>query len=179
MKFSSSVDALSKENHFLRLVVKVSLGVICALVVQAYFLYNKEPILVEKSTRGFQIVEPVKFSLNEGDLKNAIKILLKARFESDAISPELFLSSRQLELRDAEQRELKNRSMEQSIVVRNVKVSKSEGWAEFDRVLALGEIRSALRTKVRLGFEEETPNELNPYGLVLSVAEPEKAEEKK
>lgn len=179
MKFSSSVDALSKENNFLRLIVKIMLGIVCILLVQAFMLYEKEPVMIEKSTRGLEIVESVKFSLSEGDTRNAIRLMVKARFETDAISPELYLSARQMDLREAEQKELKSRNMQQSVVVRAIKISKTEGSVDFDRVLALGDVRSALRTKIKVAFEEESPNELNPYGIVLSLADPEKVEDKK
>lgn len=179
MKFSSSVDALSKENKFLRTTVKTTLCIAAILIVHSIILYNKEPLMIERTTRGLEIVSPAAFSINENEIKNAVRLMVKARFETEALSPELFLSARQLELRDAEQKELKSRNMAQSVVVRAVKISKSEGVVDFDRVLALGEVRSALRTRIKVAFDAETPNELNPFGIVLSLADPEKPEEKR
>lgn len=50
---------------------------------------------------------------------------------------------------------------------------------DLDRVIAVGELRSAIKTKLKIAFEETEPNELNPYGLVLSLAEVQTTEVKK
>ena len=74
-------------------------------------------------------------------------------------------------IRESEQKELKSRNIQQSVVLRNIQMSKTEAQIDFDRVLAVGEVRSALKTKIKVAFEEATPNELNPFGLKLAFAE--------
>ncbi len=49
--------------------------------------------------------------------------------------------------------------------------TKDQAIVDLDRVIAVGELRSAIKTKLKIAFEETEPNELNPYGLVLSLAE--------
>ena len=77
-----------------------------------------------------------------------------------------------MELKNLEQKEMKSRGLTQNIVFRKAQVSKKEAIVEFDRVLSIGEIRSALKTIVKVAFEETEPNELNPYGLKLALAVP-------
>lgn len=180
MKFSSSIDSLQNENRFLRFLSKALLVIVTVQVGLILVLYDKLPILVERSSRGMEIVRPMPLTRNEADMRIAINLMIKARFDSEAKAPELFLSSKQMVLRDTEQKEIKGRSMSQSVVVRHIKITKDDAVVDFDRVISVGEIRSALKTQVKVTFEEQTPNELNPYGLVLSLADPtDRKEERK
>ena len=106
----------------------------------------------------------------EADVEQAMRLMLRARFDSVTVTPEVFLSKRQMEIREAEQREMKSRSLSQNVVFRKAVMANGEGLVEFDRVLSLGEVRSALKTSVKIAFEEIEPNELNPYGLRLADA---------
>ncbi|HEY8270209.1 MAG TPA: hypothetical protein VIG33_04930 [Pseudobdellovibrionaceae bacterium] len=172
MRFSSTMDSLTKEIQFLKKVVLGLILVAGCLTVAVMVLFEKEPLIVERSVKGLEILKIASFERKEEDLSQALKIMAKARFDSNALSPELFLSSRQLELREAEQKEMKARSMSQAIVVRSIKITKNEALIEFDRVLSLGTVRSALATQVKVAFEESVPNELNPYGLKLAIVSP-------
>lgn len=172
MRFSSAVDSLTKENQFLRGLAKGLLLLSIALLGLVFVLYDKNPIMVERSSRGLEIVKPTALVRSESEIRMAIGLMLKARFNSDAPSPEIFLSDTQLTLRENEQRELKARSMSQNVIVREISISKDQATVDMDRVIALGDVRSALKVKVRIAFQEIAPNELNPFGLELSIAEP-------
>lgn len=172
MRFSSAVDSLAKENQFLRTTVMVLILTVMVLSIVVVFLHDKEPVLVERSSRGLEVVRSTGLTRTEEDVDLALRLMLKARFDSEAIAPEVFLSKRQMELRQAESREMKARGLIQSVVFRKGSVSKDEATIEFDRVFAVGEVRSALKTVVRVAFEETEPTELNPYGLRLIEATP-------
>lgn len=180
MKFSSSVDSLTKENLFLRSAVKTLGFTILFMAMAVLFLHDRAPVVVERSNRGLEIVSMTPLMRSEEDLQRAVRLMLMARFDSGAVSPGVFLSARQLELRLAEQKDMKSRSLHQSVVFRAAKITKDEALIEFDRVLSVGEVRSALKTVIKIAFEETDPNELNPYGLKLALAEPiQKKEEKR
>ncbi len=180
MRFSSAIDSLNKENLFLRKVVKLLLASVLLLGISVLFLHDKEPVVVERSSRGLEIVRIATLVRTESDIDQALRLMLKARFDSGSISPDIFLSKRQMDLREIEQREMKSRGLFQSVVYRKGKVSKDEAVIEFDRVLSIGDIRSALKTTVKVAFEETGPTDLNPYGLKLALASPiEQKEEKK
>lgn len=173
MKFSSAVDSLTKENQFLRGAVKILGLAVLFLALAVLFLHDKSPVVVERSSRGLEIVQMTKLLRFEGDIQKAMRLMIIARFDSGAINPEVFLSKRQFELREAEQKEMKSRGLSQSVVFRSAKISKEEALVDFDRLLSVGEVRSALKTVVRVAFEETEPTELNPYGLRLALATPE------
>ena len=179
MKFSLSVDALSKENSFLKMVTRILLGALFLLIIQLFYLYNRVPILIQSKVTGLEIVKPVNFVPSEQDTKYAVKLMLEARFNSISLNSDLYLSEKQTELRKTEQNELKNKNMSQTIIVREIKINRDEAIAEIDRVISVGELRSAFKAKLKLFFEMTEPNELNPYGLVLSLVELDKTEVKK
>ncbi len=166
-----NVDSLSRENSNLKRCVGLLILVIGILGALNYSQYFREPILIERSSRGLEVIRPTEFKRTDSDLRRGVEIILKARFDTLAINPELFLTDRQVALKESEQRELKSRNIQQSAVLRNVQLSKAEALIDFDRVLAVGEVRSALKTKIKVAFEEVTPNELNPFGLKLAFAE--------
>ncbi len=179
MRFSSAVDSLTKENQFLRYSVKSLTFTSLILALTVIFLHDRSPVVVERSSRGLEIVKMTELVRSQDDLEQALRLMIKSRFDSESPNSEIFLSNRQMELKVLEQKEMKSRGLTQNIVFREAQVSKEEAIVEFDRVLSIGEIRSALKTTVKVAFEETEPNELNPYGLKLALAVPlEKKEEK-
>ncbi len=176
MKFSSAVDSLTKENLFLRTAVKILGFAVLFLTMAVLFLHDKSPVVVERSSRGLEIARMTKLARSETDIQQAIRLMLAARFDSGAVGAEVFLSKRQMELREAEQKEMKSRGLYQGVVFRAAKVTKDEALVEFDRVLSVGEIRSALKTVIKIAFEEMEPTELNPYGLRLALAAPQESQ---
>jgi hypothetical protein len=172
MKFSSGIDQMQREVSFLKLLTKSMLCLNIALIVIVWNLYDKAPLLVERSTHGLEMLIPTDLLRSEADIRRAVYLMMKARFETDAVSPELFLNAKQLVLRDNEQKEMKSRGMYQAVIIRSIAFKKDEAAVELDRVISIADIRSALRTKIKITFEEQTPNEMNPYGLLLSLADP-------
>ncbi|MDR3608457.1 MAG: hypothetical protein P4M08_13900 [Oligoflexia bacterium] len=172
MKFSSTVDALSRENGNLKRLAILQAAGTLALGILALLLYDKPTVVIERSTRGLEIVSTTSLKRTEDDVKQAMVLMLKARLDANTIAPEVFLSERQMELRNEEQRELKSRGIEQSILVRTLNSDNGRATAEIDRVVRVGDIRSAVKTKLALAFQEVAPNELNPYGLRLATLTP-------
>lgn len=172
MKLSAAFDGLARENYFLKLVVKMQIVTTVFLLGIVYSLYDRVPLLIERTSRGLEIVNVIRPERTNSDLKEAVQLMMKARFDSGAVSPELFLNPKQLLLRDTEQKDMKARGMSQSVVVRNVVFDNDGVTADLDRVIAVGDLRSALKTKLKVSFEEISANELNRYGLLLSMAEP-------
>lgn len=170
MKFSSTVDSLSKENGFLRTMAKILILANMLLSLAVLFLHDKEPAVVERSSRGLEIVRMTPLKRTEQDVEQALKLMLNSRFDSVAAAPDVFISKRQMELREAEQREMRSRGLTQNTVFKKATVAKDAATIDFDRVLAIGEIRSALKTVIKVTFEETEPTELNPYGLKLNDA---------
>jgi len=172
MRFSSTVDSLSRENRYLRRINALLAVGLCLSTLGVLLLYDKAPSLVMRSSRGLEIVNLTPLKQTAPDLNQAVALMLKARLDTDTISPEVYLSDRQRVLRQEEQREFKSRGLSQAIVIRAVHLRDGAATAELDRVISLGEIRSAIKASVSLVFEAIEPNELNPYGLRLATLAP-------
>lgn len=172
MRLANVFDGMERENRFLRTLAKLLALTVGCLAACVFVLFDKPPVIVERSSHGLEIVRPSVFARNMDEMKIGISLMVKERFSTDANAPELFLNQRQLVLRDTEQKDMKARGLSQGVIIRNVNLGKDSAVVEFDRVISIGEVRSALKAKVRVAFEELSPNELNPYGLILSLADP-------
>jgi hypothetical protein len=175
MKFSSAVDVTQRENRFLRNLVHALILVIGLLTIVDLLLYDRSPIMVERTSHGLEVVRSADLLRKPSDVEDGIRLMMKARFNTDAKSPELFLTPKELLMRVTEQKEMSARALNQSVIVRTIHLGKDEATVDLDRVIAIADLRSAVKTKVRITFEEVAPNELNPYGLLLSTAEPVQA----
>jgi hypothetical protein len=120
MKFSSAVDALSRENKILKQLAILQAAGTLGLILCLFIFHEKSAVQVERTTHGLEIVSVTKLTRSKDDIEHAIQLMLKARLDSNAISPEVFLSARQMELRATEQRELKSRGIDQEILPRAV-----------------------------------------------------------
>jgi hypothetical protein len=97
-----------------------------------------------------------------------LKEALPQRFNSTMQPTDGYLSSEEMKLRDQEQKELKSRNMSQLIAVRSV-LESAEGFVvDADRLIAVGEVRSALRFPLKVRVESKARSLSNPYGLLLS-----------
>jgi hypothetical protein len=172
MKFSSAVDVMQKENRYLKTLSQILLLIIVCLTIMDFMLYDRVPIIVETGLRGREILKATEPQRSMADLEQAVRLMMKARFDSNTQAPELFVSDKELLLRKREQVEMKSRGMEQTVVTRSVHIDKNIATVDIDRLISIGELRSALKAKLKITFEEQSPNELNPYGLLLSAAEP-------
>ena len=172
MKFSSAVDVMQKENRYLKTLSQILLLIILGLTIMDFMLYDRAPIIVETGLRGREILKATDQQRSVADVEQAVRLMMKARFDSYTEAPELFVSGKELLLRQHEQSDMKSRGMDQTVVMRDLHIDKNEATVDIDRLIAIGELRSALKAKLRITFEEQTPNELNPYGLLLSAAEP-------
>ena len=72
MKFSSGVDQLQRENAYLKTITKMLLLLGAVLIGILFNLYDRPPVLVERSSHGLEIVRPIEFSPSESDTKAAI-----------------------------------------------------------------------------------------------------------
>ena len=115
------MDSLSRENTYLKWLIFI-LGIAIIFVgAGVILLHDKDPVVVERTTRGLEIVQLTPLRRNPEDVQQAVRLMLKARFDSDAIAPEVFLSPKQLELRKGEQSEMKSRGLSQAIIVREIR----------------------------------------------------------
>lgn len=104
---------------------------------------------------------------------------LSQRFNSALQPTDGYLSPDETKLREQEQKELKSRNMTQTVLVRAIHEDDQGFTVDADRLIAVGEIRSAFKFPLKVRIEAKARSESNPYGLLLfSVQSIEKAEPK-
>ena len=90
MRFSSTVDSLSRENQFLRSSVKTLVLAVLGLSLTVLFLHDKNPVAIERSSRGLEIVRITPLIQSEKDIELAVKLMIKARFDTQTPSLQTF-----------------------------------------------------------------------------------------
>lgn len=169
MKFHVAWNAMQKENFYLRSGL-ISLLLFSIFLVGALTkLALREPLVVERAC----YTKAAKMSPSEptdSEIKAFTKEALEARFATDFKNASL-LSIEQQNFRTHEQTELSKQKMSQMVLVRGVQIGKDGLTVDTDRMISVGEIRSAFRFPLKLTIERTDRSEANPYGLVLTAVE--------
>lgn len=176
MKFIDAWDSIAKENKLLKLLVLGLSLVSIFLCVVILKTVTKDPLLIERGCFS-KAVENSGTTVTDEEIKSFLKEALESRFSSLAVNTAL-LTTKQKEIRTREQKELSSRNMRQLIFVQNVLISKDKIEVEADRMISVGEIRSAFSFSLTVKIERSDRTFDNPYGLVLSEVEPLKKDGK-
>ena len=170
MRFLSAWEGVSKENTSLRIAIYI-LG-LCLSCESAVLLFNskKVPLLIERACYT-KMTKSQSADFTEDEVKVFLRLAIEKRFNSLASESDQYLSLKQRELRKAEQDELKTRAMRQTVFVNSVKIDTGNAIVDADRLISVGDIRSAFPFKLNIKFEQTDRSESNPYGLVLVEVE--------
>lgn len=170
MRFHVAWDSIEKQNRALKL---VSLGLFLFCIVLTFGFMSaalKEPLIIDRGCRSS--VSQVSQSEPTSEEKAIFtREALKARFNSNANQNEL-LSTKQKQFRDKEQTELGKQKMTQAIFVNDVLIGKDGIKANVDRLISIGEIRSAFKFPLKIKIERVPRSKGNPYGLILTEVDP-------
>lgn len=134
-------------------------------------LSSQKPLILERGCNT-RLVEPSSISHTTAEIEVFIREAARQRFNSDASPIPDYLSREEESARTQEQKELATRNMGQTIIVRGVKTNGSSLEIDADRVISVGQIRSAFvyPFTATLGTTSRTEN--NPYGLQLMKITP-------
>ncbi|MBL7555110.1 MAG: hypothetical protein JNM24_04745 [Bdellovibrionaceae bacterium] len=166
MNLSSAWDSLVKENNILKLgLLAMGLSIV-ALTSLVIFYRDKDPLVIERGCYS-KSIDTAKLSVTPDEIKTFLSLALEKRFNSETFNEEFYLSFEQRERRKSEQMEMKQRNILQTVIFRNFKTSGSELLIDADRLIALGEVRSAFPIKLVGRIEIVKRTVENPYGLLL------------
>lgn len=166
MNLSSAWDSLVKENTVLKMGLLVMGLAIVSLTALVVFYRDKDPIVIERGCFS-KATATAKLTVTPDEIKNFLNLALEKRFNTDTFDEEFFLSIEQRERRHSEQTEMKQRGITQVVILRNLKAAGSDLLIEADRVISLGEVRSAFPIKLVGRIEVVKRTIENPYGLLL------------
>lgn len=178
MRFTLAWAKTVAQNVTLRFVV-VSLGVMTVvLAFSTAKLSLRKPIVIERGcvTRLADLAKTERSSI---ETESFVKEAVQQRFNSEISPSTEFLSSDEIASKIAEQKELSSRGMTQSVVVRSVKISAASVSIEADRLISVGNVRSAFVFPLAATLVTSSRNQSNPYGLRLHKISQIKMDERK
>lgn len=174
VKYTEAWAKIAKDNVNLK--VALSLLTVCtvALCYVTVHLSVKDPLILERSC----YTRPLETSSNErsaNEVKAFVKIALEQRFNHQSFSSKDFLSVTERRLKESEKEAFLSKNIHQRIIVNNVDIKDKEILVDADRILSVGEVRSALAFPLIAHLETQSRSLSNPYGLILIRTEEVKA----
>ncbi len=167
MKFSTAWASVAAQN----VTLKVATVVLATTTVIQLF------IITNLASRDLPVVERGCFSRASGakpseatkdEITSFLYESLPMRFDTTIYLKEGFLSLQETASRDKEQAALKQRQINQRVIVSNVKFIDQDIIVTADRLLVVAGARSALGLNLKVKVQQTNRTEANPYGLVLS-----------
>ena len=171
MRFVSAWSDVLNQNITLRVVILAL--TICLAVVSILAAHEglKDPIVVERSCFT-QIAKTGSSQHTKEEIEAFVKIALSQRFDTSVnASPEV-LSVEEIGFRKQEQQDLASKTMIQRIIVNSVQISGNEVKIDSDRLISVGQIRSALAFPITVTITSVSRTESNPYGLLMARVGP-------
>lgn len=170
MRFLSAWEGISNQNTVLKLIVAALTISLVTVAGALAFSTQKPPLVIERACFSKAAKTQVA-TLTKNEIEVFFRLAVEKRFNTNAGETESYLSLMQRELRRIEQDELKNRGMKQLVFVNQVKVDGEKISLDCDRLISVGEVRSALPFRLSAKIETVERTEINPYGLVLTEIE--------
>lgn len=177
MKFTTAWANLSSENQVLKFIILILGGIACFFALTTLKLALREPLVVDRGC------VTTAATLSDGKRTNDeiaafLKDALAQRFNTTAIPHDGFISDEETSNRLKEQQDLKTRNLKQTVVVNAVQINGDAISVDADRLISVGEVRSAFKFPLIVRVSATTRSLSNPYGLVLEETKALKKETK-
>ena len=174
MKFTTAWAEIAAQN----VTLKFTVGALCVCcMVLAFTLIKlclRDPLVLDRGLETIAIA-PSDVKATDAEIRAFVKTALSERYDSNATSG-YFLSESEQSKRVQEQKGLSEKKISQRILVGTVTIEKEKIKVEADKLLSVGNIRSAFLFPMTVQVQKSDRTEINPYGLILSDVTPRKAE---
>jgi hypothetical protein len=158
----------------------LKLAVICLSVTSLTFGVllvmdaSQAPIVIDRACES-KILGISSSMQTPEEIQDFVKVAMILRFDSDvARDPSAYMTEDLYLTRMKEQDELNKRSISQHLIIRKIHLDKNQFTVEADRLVAVGQARSAIPLVLRGRISAKSRSLTNPYGLVLSQIERDK-----
>lgn len=138
--------------------------VLSILLVQAQ---SRDPIVIERECFS-KAQRLVGSSQTKEEIDTFLHLALSARFDSEFAESFSLLNGDQIDFRAKEQKDLKSRDIKQFIHVNSIAQDRDSFVIDADRIISVGQVRSALKFPLKGKFAAVTRSKENPYGLELT-----------
>lgn len=166
MRFHVAMDSLEKEVKIWRFAVVSLLILSICLCIGILNTAQKNPLVIERGCLS-KVVDPVGVSVTDFEIQQFVSLALAQRFNSSEKQMN-FISGEQFLAKTKEQLELSRQQMSQVVLTNQVQILEKEILVNADRLISVGEIRSAFKFPLRVLLERVPRTDVNPYGLILS-----------
>ena len=166
MKYTEAWASIVSQNLNLKLVTCI-LGVLSIVLGMVTLkLAFKDAIIIDRGCYS-KVMTPTKDEHSKTEVASFLKEALAQRFDSTVQPVDGLLSQNEFALRIMEQKEFEGRGLKQRLVINKV-MEDSEGFkVEADRIVSVGEVRSAFKFPLLVKLESKSRSYSNPYGLLI------------
>ncbi len=168
MKYTEAWSSVVSQNLNLK-VTSLLLGAISMILgLTTLRLTFKDSIIIERGCFS-SVANKVDDKHSAQEIKAFIKLALAQRFDSNVQANDGLLAIDELNLRIQEQKDFASRGFKQNLIVGSVDVIEGDSQikVDADRVIAVGEVRSAFRFPLLIKLESKARSNSNPYGLLV------------
>lgn len=174
MKFTTAWAEIAAQN----VTLKFTVGALCiCCVVLAFTLIKlclRGPLVLDRAHETVAI-ESSDVKQTDAEIRAFVEKALSQRYDSK-VQASNFLSESEQAKRIQEQKSLSEKKISQRIFVNTVTIDKEKIKVEADKLLSVGNIRSAFLFPMSVQIQRTERTEINPYGLILSDISPIKVE---
>lgn len=177
MRFSTAWVKVAAQNVTLKVAtVTLSIVALTQLVIISS-ISSRDPIVIERACFS-RTLQPKASEPTSEEIKAFLNEALSMRFDSNSYFKDGFLSLEEATTREREQATLKQKQMEQQIIISGFVIDDKSVSVLADRLISSGKIKSALPLNLKIILQKTNRTESNPYGLILSSTTqiPEKVE---
>lgn len=167
MKYTVAWARVASENSVLKFVI-LCLSALCLFFgASSLKLALKDPIVVDRGCLS-KIASTSDGKRTVSEIEAFLKEALAQRFDTGTNLRADFLSEGERQTKEKEQKDLQGRKLSQRVLLNSINASGETVNVDADRLISIGEIRSAFRFQLIVRIESISRTETNPYGLLIS-----------
>jgi len=169
MRLPAAWTDISNENKYLKITTILLSLITIGLGVMSFKLIFKDPLLIERACATTTIGVAGSKATDE-EVRSFVVESLKARFNTSGSGNFHLLSVNELKRRNKEQDSLIKQGIDQEIIIskNSFEVLEDKVLVKADRLIRLGDLRTAFLLNMSLKVSNTERSRINPYGLVLT-----------
>ena len=168
MRFIQAWADVADQNVVLKIVVGVLLVVSVALTIALGGVALKDPVVIDRGCVTRRVSANSQATPTSKEIEAFLKEVIPQRFNWDSKPESNWISIEEQKFRELEQAELEHGQVKSRVIVNQVTVEGTGAVVDADRMLSVGEVRSALAFPIRVELLTTARTNSNPYGLVLT-----------
>ena len=176
MKFTAVWAETAAKNVTLKVVIALLSLLTGSLGITTAKLSLRDPLIIERTCFP-KALTPASTARTVDEIEAFIKAVIHQRFDSGAAVIPGYLSVDEEVFRRQEQDALKTSNMTQVVIVNSIKIDKESVTVDADRLISVGQVRSAFAFPLVATLSSTPRTEGNPYGLVVIKVSPVNKEE--